>query len=140
MPYMIDWIVDARILYARVEGELTGQELKEATRELTRRIAEGHEPLHYIEDDREFRGLEHMNLEALRQGLTGPDYAKLGWAVAIVPEEYETMSDILGKMAEIIGGINYVRVQSVPEALDFLAENDQSLPPQRAWELPLHAQ
>lgn len=140
MPYTIDWIVDARILYARAEGELTGQELKDATRELTRRVGQGHEPLHYIEDDRAFTGLENMSLVALQQALTGPDYAKFGWAIAIVPEKYETMSDILGKMAEVIGGINYVRVETVPEALDFLAEHDHSLPPPSEWELPLHAQ
>lgn len=136
MPYTIDWIVDERVIYLRNEGELTATEIEAMSRELARMSEDAVAPVHIVEDDRAVVGIESLSLDAVQEAFTAPDYEKFGWAIGIMPEKYETVSDVIGRVAELIGDMEYERVETLPEALEFLAEHDATLPDRSEWRLP----
>jgi hypothetical protein len=137
MSFTLDWIVDKRIIYIRNEGELDANDLEGMSQRLTQMTKTAVAPFHIIEDDRNLDGFENISLNAIKQALTEPNYEKLGWAVTIAPENLERVSDILGRLAEFVTDINYERVETLPQALDFLAKHDVTLPERNEWQLPM---
>lgn len=135
--HTFDWIVENRVLYVRNEGKLSGDELETLSEKFGKMVDEAVAPLHIIEDDRELEGITGFSVDAVRKAFKAVDFDKLGWTIAIVPDELEEVSDILGKTWEIIADVKYERVATVPEALEFLAEHDATLPDRSEWELAL---
>jgi hypothetical protein len=133
--YTIDWIVEKRIIQLRNEGELTGDEIKALSKQLGQMLDEGVAPVHIIEDDRDIRGIADLSLDTFRQSFQALDTSKLGWAIAIMPEELEEVTDILGRIFDMFTDVDYQQVETVPEALDFLAEHDATLPDRSEWQL-----
>ena len=135
--YTIEWIVDGRILMLRNKGELTGDDIEALSQDFAEMMSEAVAPLHIIEDDRELKTISDLPLSAVSDAFKALDLDKLDTAIAIVPEELEGVTDILGKAWELISDINYVRVETMPEALDYLAEHDATLPDRSEWQLAL---
>lgn len=135
--YTIDWIVDGRILMLRNKGELTGDDIEALSRDFTKMMSDAVAPLHIIEDDRELEKVTGLSLNAVREAFKALDFDKLETAVAIMPDELEEITDIFGKAWELISDINYERVETLPEALDYLAKHDATLPDRSEWKLAL---
>lgn len=135
--YTIEWIVDGRILMLRYKGELTSDEMEALSDEFQNMMTDAVAPLHIIEDDRELKTISDLSLSAVSDAFKALDLDKLDTAIAIVPEELEEVTDILGKAWELISDINYERVESMPEALDYLAKHDATLPDRSEWQLAL---
>lgn len=135
--YTLDWIVEQRILFLRYEGELTGAEMEALSDEFAELMDAAVAPLHIIEDDRELKSISGLSLEALRQALGALDLDKLQTTVAIVPEGMQEISDILGKGWELLTGVDYERVQTLPQALQYVDQHDATLPDRSEWELAL---
>lgn len=49
----------------------------------------------------------------------------------------EGITDILGTAWELITDINYERIETMPEALAYLAKHDATLPDRSEWKLAL---
>ena len=133
--YTIDWIVDKRIIQLRNEGELSGTQIQDLSERLGQMLDEGIAPVHIIEDNRDINGVADLSVDAFRQTFKAVDMSKLGWAVAIMPDELEEVTDLLGRLFDLFTDVEYQQVETVPEALDFLAEHDATLPERSKWEL-----
>jgi len=135
--YTINWIVDGRILMLRNKGELTGDDIEALSRDFTEMMSDAVAPLHIIEDDRELEKVTGLSLNAVREAFKALDFDKLETAVAIMPDELEEITDILGKAWELVSDLDYERVETLPEALDYLAKHDATLPDRSEWQLAL---
>lgn len=133
--YSLNWIVENRILLLRNEGTLTGAEVKALSHEFETMMATAVAPLHVIEDDRALKSLSDISLDGMRQTLRALDMDKLETAVAIMPDALEEVTDLLGKAWELFSDIDYYRAETLPEALDYLAKHDATLPDRSEWRL-----
>lgn len=134
--YTLDWVADERIIYLHNKGTLSSEEIKQLSRELEKMMDEAVAPLHIIEDDRDLKKIE-LSLDAVQKTFDAVDFSKLGYTIAIVPESLEDVADILGNFWDFLTDVNYERVETAPEALEYLAEHDASLPDRSEWKLNL---
>ena len=135
--YNLSWIVDNRVILLRNEGKLNGRDLQQLSRDLETMMADAVAPLHIIEDDRELNKISNIDISTIRDTVKAIDFSKLGYTLAIVPEELEEVTDLLGNFWELITDVDYERVKSVPEAIEFLAQHDATLPERSEWQLEL---
>ena len=135
--YNLSWIVDNRVILLRNEGKLNGRDLQQLSRDLETMMADAVAPLHIIEDDRELNKISNIDISTIRDTVKAIDFSKLSYTLAIVPEELEEVTDLLGNFWELITDVDYERVKSVPEAIEFLAQHDATLPERSEWQLEL---
>lgn len=135
--YNLSWIVENRVLLLRNKGKLTGSDFQQMSKELGKMMENAVAPLHIIEDDRELKNITDLDLGAIRKTIKAVDFSKLGYTIAIVPDSMEELTDLLGNFWSLISDVDYERAETVPEAIDFLAKHDASLPERSKWQLEL---
>lgn len=134
--YTLDWVVDKRIIYLHNKGTLSSEEIRQLSRELEEMMDEAVAPLHIIEDDRDLKKFE-LSLDAVQEAFDAVDFSKLGYTIAIAPESLADVADVFGNFWDFLTDVNYERVETVPEALEYLAKHDASLPERSEWRLNL---
>lgn len=139
MPYELDWVFIKRVIYVRNHGELSHNDIETMHTKIQEMLAEGIAPIHIIEDDREFNGLSQASVEMVHfvfKAAYEINYEKIGWAVVIVPESLTEIADLFGMIGEVTAHVKYHRVETLPEALEFLEEHEATLPERSKWALP----
>jgi hypothetical protein len=125
MPYQISWLLQDRVIYARLEGVQTIEEIRQANSELKTFLVVGKPPIHLLLDSRKLEGVP-LNLAELRQSTKNVRNPGVGWVIHLNNVQsplLDFLADILAKFLEV----RYRRVRTVEEAVAFLKQQDPSL-------------
>ena len=124
MPYQQSWLVEKRIVYTRMYGYVTGEELLAQNEEMRAFIQQSEQLLHTINNATDTTGTD-MNLRDLQKTqFTNVD--NLGWAIYVSPSKMNRF------FASVITQLSHKRGRqfaTLEEALTFLQEMDDTLPP-----------
>ena len=126
MPYELSWLVEKRVILARFHGVITAEELKRFLPEQHALVAEGTPPIHHINDTTDTGPFEVKldKLQALLKMLKRPE--GVGWYVEANPHPIGRMTS---SIALQIAGRRHRVVSTLEEAVAFLQQNDETLPP-----------
>ncbi len=123
MPYETSWLVEKRVLYTRMHGYVTGEELQAQNREMTTYIEQSEQLLHTINDATDTTGTD-MGLRDLQQ-TQFTDVENLGWAIYISPSKMNRFfASVITQLSKKRGR----QFATLEEGLRFLQEMDESLP------------
>ena len=124
MPYETSWLVEKRIIYTRMYGFVTGEELLAQNKEMGIYIQQSEYLLHTINDATDTTGTD-MGLRDLQQ-TQFTDVANLGWAIYISPSKMNRFfASVITQLSKKRGR----QFATLEEGLKFLQEMDESLPP-----------
>ena len=87
MPYKVSWLVDQRVMYTRMYGFVTGEELGAQKVEMEALLPKDGPKLYIITDGTDTTGT-NMGLRDL-QKTQFADATNLGWAVYISPKKMD---------------------------------------------------
>ena len=124
MPYETSWLVEKRIVYTRMYGFVTGEELSAQNSEMPKYIAQSEQLLHTINDATDTTGTD-MGLRDLQQTqFTNVD--NLGWAIYISPSKMNRFfASVITQLSKKRGR----QFATLEEGLKFLQDMDDTLPP-----------
>ncbi len=124
MPYTISWLVDKRVIYTRMYGFVTGEELGAQKVEMEALLPNSDQLLYIITDATDTTGT-NMGLRDL-QKTQFADATHLGWAVYISPKKMDRF------FASVITQLLKKRSRefaTLDEGIRFLQSIDETLPP-----------
>jgi hypothetical protein len=124
MPYSLSWLVEKRIIYTRMYGFVTGEELLAQSKEMEGYIHASELLLYIITDATDTTGT-NMGLRDL-QKTQFADAKNLGWAVYISPKKMDRF------FASVITQLLKKRSRefaTLEEGIRFLQGIDETLPP-----------
>ena len=124
MPYSLSWLVEKRIIYTRMYGFVTGEELLAQSQEMEGYIRASELLLYIITDATDTTGT-NMGLRDL-QKTQFADAKNLGWAVYISPKKMDRF------FASVITQLLKKRSRefaTLEEGIRFLQGIDETLPP-----------
>ena len=124
MPYETSWLVEKRVVYTRMYGFVSGEELKTQNEEMVAFIEQSEQLLHTINDATDTTGTD-MGLRDLQQTqFTNVD--NLGWAIYISPSKMNRFfASVITQLSKKRGR----QFATLEEGLRFLQEMDETLPP-----------
>lgn len=127
MPYRLEWLIPERVLIGRFTGQLTLDELARFTDEQHALIAQGTPPVHFINEATQVDGMQFnfKGLQNLTKTLRRPD--GLGWHIDVMTGRFQRM---MSAFALQLSGTRNRQFDTVAEALVFLREMDETLPPE----------
>jgi len=124
MPYETSWLVEKRIIYTRMYGFVTGEELLAQNKEMGIYIQQSEYLLHTINDATDTTGTD-MGLRDLQQ-TQFTDVANLGWAIYISPSKMNRFfASVITQLSKKRGR----QFATLEEGLKFLQDMDDTLPP-----------
>lgn len=136
MPHQISWLLDDRILYTEFFGVITAEELSDFIDDVLATARTGTPMVHHISNSLQLERVE-FSLGTARAMLKGRHFtAELGWQIDI---NRNPMNKMFAEIISQFAGVRTRTFASLPEAFDFLAENDTSLS-YVDWEALLAAQ
>lgn len=124
MPYSLSWLVEKRIIYTRLYGFVTGEELLAQSQEMQAYIQASELLLYIVTDATDTTGT-NMGLRDL-QKTQFADAKNLGWAVYISPKKMDRF------FASVITQLLKKRSRefaTLEEGIRFLQGIDETLPP-----------
>jgi len=124
MPYQLSWLVEKRVIYTRLYGLVTSEELSAQKEEMEPLIQSSDQLLYIITDGSDTTGTS-MGLRDL-QKTQFADAANLGWAVYISPKKMDRF------FASVITQLLKKRSRefaTLEEGIRFLQSVDETLPP-----------
>ena len=124
MPYQLSWLVEKRVIYTRLYGLVTSEELSAQKEEMEPLIQSSDQLLYIITDGSDTTGTS-MGLRDL-QKTQFADAANLGWAVYISPKKMDRF------FASVITQLLKKRSRefaTLEEGIRFLQSIDETLPP-----------
>ena len=123
MPYQQSWLVEKRVVYTRMYGYVTGEELLAQNEEMREFIQQSEQLLHTVNDATDTTGTD-MNLRDLQKTqFTNVD--NLGWAIYISPSKMNRFfASVITQLSKKRGR----QFATLEEALTFLQEMDDTLP------------
>ena len=124
MPYTMSWLVEKRVLYTRMHGFVTSEELQAQSREMEAYIHTSEQLLYIITDATDTTGT-NMGLRDL-QKTQFANTPNLGWSVYISPKKMDRF------FASVITQLWKKRSRefaTLDEGIRFLQSIDESLPP-----------
>ncbi len=124
MPYEISWLVDKRVLYTRMYGFVTGEELNAQNKDIGEYARQSELLLHTINDGIGVTGTS-MGLRDL-QNTQFNSLDNLGWAIYVSPSKMNRFfASVITQLSKKRGR----QFATLGEALKFLNEMDDTLPP-----------
>ncbi|MBA3870818.1 MAG: hypothetical protein ABI970_01505 [Chloroflexota bacterium] len=123
MPYKVSWLVDQRVMYTRMYGFVTGEELGAQKVEMEALLPKDGPKLYIITDGTDTTGT-NMGLRDL-QKTQFADATNLGWAVYISPKKMDRF------FASVITQLLKKRSRefaTLEEGIRFLQSIDETLP------------
>ncbi len=124
MPYSIDWEVEGRVVYERVYGDITVEELVRFNSDVSRLITKnGRPPVHIIMDLSEI-GHYPYNLKDLMGIVRQTDDDQMGLTLIITQNpSVRFMASTMGQFA----GPRLLVFNTEQETLEFLTNRDKTL-------------
>jgi len=124
MPYEISWLVEKRVLYTRMYGYVTGEDLRNNNADMATYVLESEQLLHTVTDATETTGTD-MGLRDL-QNTQFTSVENLGWGIYISPSKMNRFfASVITQLSKKRGR----QFATLDEALKFLNEMDDTLPP-----------
>lgn len=123
MPYTVSWLVEKRVVYTRMYGFVSGEELVAQNEDMREYIQNSEHLLHTINDATDTTGTD-MNLRDL-QKTQFTDVPNLGWAIYISPSK---MNRFFASVITQLTNKRGRQFATLEEALHFLQEVDDTLP------------
>ena len=124
MPYEISWLVDKRVLYTRMYGYVTGEDLRNNNADMEAFVQDSELLLHTVTDATETTGTD-MGLRDL-QSTPFTSVENLGWGIYISPSKMNRFfASVITQLSKKRGR----QFETLDEALKFLNEMDDTLPP-----------
>lgn len=124
MPYKVSWLVEKRIIYTRMYGFVTSEELSAQKEEMEPLIQSSDQLLYIVTDGTDTTGTS-MGLRDL-QKTQFADATNLGWAIYISPKKMDRF------FASVITQLLKKRSRefaTLEEGIRFLQSVDETLPP-----------
>ena len=124
MPYKIAWYQQDRIGVSEFEGVLTTEEIRAYMQQAYSMIDAGVPLVHFVIDIRALRKIESVP-EALKAVQATPVHPNAGWNIVV-----GTINPLVTFVVDFLGTLTksrYRRFDTMPEALNFLKERDQTL-------------
>jgi len=124
MPYQMSWLVEKRVIYARMYDRMTSQQLASYYQEMMAYAQKSELLLHTITDSTDLKSTE-MGLRDL-QNTPFAGILNLGWAVFISPSMMNRFfASVITQLSKKRGR----QFATLEEGLRFLQEIDDTLPP-----------
>lgn len=124
MPYTVSWLVEKRVLYTRMYGYITAEELRSQKTVVEDFIAQSEHLLHMINDATDTTGTD-MGLRDL-QNMQYASAANLGWAIYVNPNK---LHRFFASVVTQLSGKRGREYATLSEGLRFLQDIDDTLPP-----------
>ncbi len=124
MPYKMSWLVEKRVIYTRMYGHVTSAEMAAYNQEMETFVQRSELLVHTLTNASETTSVD-MGLRDL-QNMSFTDITNLGWAIYVSPSKINRF------FASVITQLSHKRGRqfaTVQEALKFLHEMDDTLPP-----------
>lgn len=124
MPYKMSWLVEKRIIYTRMYGHVTSDEMAAYNQEMENFVQHSELLVHTLTNATDTTGVD-MGLRDL-QNMSFTDIANLGWAIYISPSKINRFfASVITQLSQKRGR----QFATVEEAFKFLHEMDDTLPP-----------
>lgn len=124
MPFQVSWYVEKRIVYGHYYGEITIEELTEATAIIYDYLEQTEAPAYLIVDTTDVTRHPY-SLASLKQALGRDRHPNLAWTLGVTPNKMvRMMSGMLNQMARM----QAKHFTKLEEALEFLQRLDKTLP------------
>lgn len=123
MPYQTSWLVEKRVIYAKLYGYVTEDEITAYYHSLADFAKESELLLHTLTDSTDMTGMQMSFRELQNMRFNG--ISNLGWAILISPSKLNRF------FASVITQLSNKRGRqfaTLEEGLHFLQEIDDSLP------------
>ena len=124
MPFQMTWLIEKRVIYAQLYGYMTQEDLAAYYQSMTDFAQQSELLLHTLTDSSGMTGMK-MSLRDL-QNMNFNGIHNLGWAILVSPSKINRF------FASVITQLSHKRGRqfaTVEEAIGFLQEIDDSLPP-----------
>lgn len=132
----IEWVLESRVIYLRLEGRITGDELIRYDDEMVSRLDHvgADLPVHFIEDVKGLTNAPPLTAALKLKMLRDP---RLGWSISIGAVRNPVLRLIYQSLM-VTMGIRWRDVASLQQALEYLHRVDDSLPDLAGWESKEH--
>ncbi len=124
MPYEVSWYRPNRIIYERVYGELTLNEVQGTVVEIERMLEEGTSPIHLIVDMRELDKVK-VPVKEIANVSRSLRSTKLGWVLLL--STGKPLLDFLASVVSQVTRMQLAKRASLDQVDDFLLRQDASL-------------
>ena len=126
MPYEISWLVEKRVILARVYGVANIEMLTELNEAEHATIVQGIPLVHLISDTTKVEKVEVSlkDLHKLAKSFKKPE--GMGWYVEVHPSTFNRM---ISSIALQFAGARHREFATIEDAIAFLQDVDESLPP-----------
>lgn len=131
MPYEVTWLVENRVMLARHYGVLTSEDLQAyleesfAMRDHANEVLGKDGPLvHTLTDATEMES-QTLGLGDMKSIVANLRQQRVGWSVYVNPD---TVTRFLSSVGHQLVRVRYKAFSTMPEALAFLQEVDETLP------------
>lgn len=123
MAYTVGWHQNQRVIQVRFWGDTTVEELKEMFESLIEHMDTGDAPVHTLTDVTEMRKFP-LSIAAIKNTMPRADHPNQGWNVVVGgPVLVQSFSQIISRVLNV----RYRSFQTMDEALEFLATQDETL-------------
>lgn len=127
MPYTVNWYLDKRIILANLWDDVTVDEYNEMAQMVEDMLTIGNDPYVHCIINMANIGNSPTRLVELQSALKPMlSHPQLGWSLPIMSDETQRY---LVVMLSKIYQVRWREMKSIEEALQFLAQMDQTLPP-----------
>lgn len=124
MAYELSWLVENRVIYENLAGNLTLDELREVGKLVGEYVATGTPFVHLLADLTQV-GKFPMNLREINNIFENPYPDRFGWMVGVTNNQ---VVRFFGTMIPQLQGARIRMFASADEALRFLQSVDETLP------------
>ena len=127
MPLQFTWYIPSQILHIKVSGDNDITELQKFGDRARQLLQEGQAPVHILLDDAH-AAPPPVNINALKDALNlrSVDIQSLGWVIGI--GEGNVIARAIFPVLTKVLGIQYTRLATLDDAIDFLQYRDPTLP------------
>lgn len=123
MPFDVDWLIDRRVVHVRFHGIVSADDVRAQSAETIAVVEQGVPPVHVFVDASAIDRVD-LGLGELR-GLAVSATPGFGWMIVVAPNSLYRF--FISIAAQFMRG-TYKFVASQDEALEFLRQQDVSLP------------
>ena len=123
MPYHFDWIVPERVVFTRIYGEVSAEEITEILIESRQRTLSGRAPVHFIIDVSAMEK-QPFTISKLNEWASNLPDRTTGWWVVINPNSVTMFAITL--VSKTLG-VKLKSAHSLEDAVQILEKIDQTL-------------
>lgn len=130
MPYEHQWLIENQVIYARLWGKQTIEELLKSNDDITQLLdSAGNRLVHMIINDEDLKEAP-TNIVEVRKALTYATHPNLCWIIMIGKQEntvWTTLKEFVITMLTKIARGRYVRFTRIEEAFEHLRNMDSTI-------------